>query len=169
VAEHDFATVLRRIARGVLRIERDMVCCGVTLQQFETMREIDRAGTLQHGEIAARLAIDLSTASRNLQVLVRDGYVRRVAIKGDGRAVGNRLTAKGKRCVESLGCDERTVFDGILSRLPAAKRRGVREALVLLAEALGPGAPSECCATAGAKGCRARRAPRAESAPYATS
>src|SRR5450432_201249 len=87
-----FAELARRLARGLARLDRDLICCGdVTLQQFETLRELHVAGTLVTSAIGARLGIDLSTASRNLALLARAGYVARVSIKGDGRAVGHRL------------------------------------------------------------------------------
>jgi putative acetyltransferase len=132
-----FAELARRLARGFSRLDRDMICCGdVTLQQFETLRELHAAGTLLTGAIAERLGIDLSTASRNLAVLARAGYVARVSVKDDRRAVGHHLTKKGERCVTSLRCDERDVFESVLARIPKREHATVLEALSVLAEAV---------------------------------
>ncbi|MFI5298798.1 MAG: MarR family winged helix-turn-helix transcriptional regulator [Polyangiales bacterium] len=153
----EFASLLRRVARGVLRLERDLVCCGITLQQFEALREIEEAGVLQTTEVAARLSIDVSTASRNLKLLERDGYVKRVRIEGDGRRVGNRLTANGRRRISSLACGEQVVFDEVLAKVPVGERASVLRVLARLAGALEPATSSECCAT----GCANDAAPRA--------
>jgi DNA-binding MarR family transcriptional regulator len=139
-----FAELARVVARGAARVERELICCGdVTLQQFETLRALHAAGTLLTSSLAERLRIDLSTASRNLTVLEREGYIARVHVKKDGRAVGNRLTKKGERCVTSLCCDEREVFDAVLERIPPATRSSVVDALSVLAKAL-----SEQCSSA---------------------
>lgn len=131
----EFASALRRLVRGVGRLERDVVCCDVTLQQFETLRLLAERARL-NTDLAHALGIDLSTASRNLGKLEAAGYVERVAVEGDGRATQNRLTRKGKRCLETLVCDERVVLAALLSRLPAARRDTAVEVLVELAAAV---------------------------------
>jgi DNA-binding MarR family transcriptional regulator len=132
-----FANVARLVARGFTRIDRDLICCGdVTLQQFETLREIQTGGPALTGALADRLGIDLSTASRNLAVLERNGYVARTPTEEDGRAVKNRLTSKGERCVTSLSCDEQVVFGSILDRVPPHLTTRVIKALEVLARAM---------------------------------
>ena len=38
------AALLRRVGRGLLRLERERICCGsVTRQQFDTLRALDGA------------------------------------------------------------------------------------------------------------------------------
>src|SRR5581483_10885526 len=74
-----FMELARRIARGLASIEKQQVCCGtITLQQFDTLRALKEAAGLTTSAIAGRLGIDLSTASRNLTVLERQGYISRV-------------------------------------------------------------------------------------------
>jgi len=117
------------------RLERDVVCCDVTLQQFDTMRLIGEGARLSN-DLAQALGIDLSTASRNLAKLEAGGYVERVAVAEDGRAVANRLTRKGKRCLESLVCDERLVLGALLGRLPPDQRDAAVGVLTDLAAAV---------------------------------
>ncbi len=131
----DFASALRRLVRGVSRLERDVVCCDVTLQQFDTMRLL-ADGPRLNTDLAQALGIDLSTASRNLAKLEDAGYVERVAVAEDGRAVANRLTRKGKKCLESLVCDERLVLGGLANRLPPERRDLAAEVLRDLAAAV---------------------------------
>lgn len=117
----EFATALRRLVRGVGRLERDVVCCDVTLQQFETLRLL-QGGPRSLTEVARALGIDLSTASRNVAKLEAAGYIERVAVPDDARATANQLTRKGTRCVETLVCDERVVLGSLLSKLPVDRR-----------------------------------------------
>jgi len=127
-APNDFATALRRLVRGIGRLERDVVCCDVTLQQFDTMRLLVD-GTLLNTDLAHALGIDLSTASRNLSKLEAGGYVERIQVAGDARATGNRLTRKGRSCVEGMLEEERDVLGAVLAHLPA-HRRALARALV---------------------------------------
>jgi DNA-binding MarR family transcriptional regulator len=151
VSPEHFAALVRRIARGVARVEREQVCCGdVTWQQFDTLRAVHERGAMTTGALARHFGIDLSTASRNLAVLERGGYLARVRDRDDARHVANRLTAKGRRCVESLRCDERVVYGAIAARVSPAHSAQVLEALALAAAALeAGGAPdtdaAACC------------------------
>lgn len=132
-----FPALARRIARGLSRIERDQICCGdVTLQQYDTVRLLHERGALTTGDVASALGIDLSTASRNLGVLEKNGYLARVRSEADARQIVNKLTRKGTRCIESLCCDERSAFDEVFARIPASKRTAVLEALAVVADAL---------------------------------
>ncbi|HLM74292.1 MAG TPA: MarR family winged helix-turn-helix transcriptional regulator, partial [Polyangiaceae bacterium] len=140
------------VARGITRIGRDEICCGtLTLQQFQTLSAIDRAGRITTSALAAALSIDLSTASRNLTLLERQELVARHRDPGDARVVFLKLTGKGARALVNLRCDERLVYAGVLARIPAERRAAVIEALETLAGALGesdieaPAKKEPCC------------------------
>lgn len=142
-----FTELARRVARRLTSIEREQVCCGeITLQQFDTLRSLREAAGMTTSAIAERQGIDLSTASRNLAVLEKHGYLSRARAKADSRQVEHRLTAKGRRCVESLCCDEQAVFDALFSRIPEAERAPVLRALGVLADALDSPVAASCCA-----------------------
>lgn len=132
-----FADLATRVARGLARLERDEVCCGdLTLQQFETLRAIEAAGQVTLGAAAAALRIDVSTASRNLALLVKRGYLTRRRGREDARQVAFALSKKGAGCLASLCCDERLVYAALLARIPADRRISVTDALDVLATAL---------------------------------
>lgn len=144
-----FAELAGRVARGLARLERDEVCCGdLTLQQFEALRAIEAAGQVTLGAAATALGIDASTASRNLALLVKRGYLTRKRGREDARQVAFALSKKGAGCLASLCCDQRSVYGALLDRVPAGRRAAVVEALDVLATALsGEGAtPTACCA-----------------------
>jgi DNA-binding MarR family transcriptional regulator len=141
-----FGKVLLSVARAVDRIQRDEICCGdLTLQQFETLKRISTAERSTLGSVAHELEIDLSTASRNLTRLEKQGYVSKMRDESDARTVVLRLTTKGKRALSTLSCDERDALVAAYDRIPAIRRGKVIAALSLLAEALErqlPGAES---------------------------
>jgi DNA-binding MarR family transcriptional regulator len=152
------APLLRRVGRALLRLEREQVCCGtLTRQQFDTLRALHEAGGLTTSEVAARFGIDVSTASRNLAVLAREGCLRRRDAPGDARRVRHVVTPKGRGCIESLCCDEESAIDAVLQRLPAREWSAIARTLGVLAEALegaacceaaprsGPASPQETC------------------------
>jgi DNA-binding MarR family transcriptional regulator len=148
----------------LLRLEREQVCCAeMTRQQFDTLRALHESGGLSTSELAARFGIDLSTASRNLALLERQGCIRRRAAPGDARLVRNLVTPKGRRCVETLCCDEQSAIDAVLQRLPARAWPGLARSLTLLAEAL-EDATASCCAPRTARAAGPARA-RTRAAP----
>ena len=132
-----FAALASRVARGISRLERDEICCGdLTLQQFETLRALRDASPLTLSAAAKVLGIDLSTASRNLALLVKKAYLTRRRGRDDAREVTFVLSRKGSGCLDSLCCDESLVFASLLARVPLDRRAAVGEALELLAAAL---------------------------------
>ena len=125
-----FAALVSRVARDVSRLERDEICCGdLTLQQFETLRALRDAGPLTLGAAARALGIDASTASRNLALLVKRSYLTRRRGKDDARVVTFALSKKGAGCLDSLCCDQRTVFESVYARVPPGQRAAVVAAI----------------------------------------
>ena len=130
---HRFAELLSQVAREVTLRQASDVCCGdLTLEQFQTLRAI--AGTDRHsiGSLSALLRVDLSTMSRNVSVLERNGYLARSRSAEDGRIVHVGITGKGRRALETLRCDERDVLHDIYDRLPGGDRARVVRALEVL-------------------------------------
>ena len=146
-----FGKLLLSVVRAVDRLQRDEICCGdLTLQQFDTLKWISIAERSTLGSVAQELEIDLSTASRNLTRLEKQGYVSKVRDESDARTVILRLTIKGKRALSTLSCDERDALAAVYDRISAARREEVLAGLTALAEALeetqAPAAES-CCPT----------------------
>jgi DNA-binding MarR family transcriptional regulator len=129
----------------------EWICCGdLTLQQFDTLKRISIAEKSTLGSVAQELEIDLSTASRNLTRLEKQGYVSKVRDESDARTVILRLTPRGKRALSTLSCDERDAFAAVYDRISAGRRAEVIAGLSVLAEALeetqAPAAEA-CCPT----------------------
>src|SRR6476469_4323845 len=98
-----FAELLSRVAREVTLRQASDVCCGdLTLEQFQTLRALGASAQLSMGALSSRLRVDLSTMSRNVTVLERNGYLARARDAEDARIVHVRLTARGKRALDTL-------------------------------------------------------------------
>ncbi|HTB57806.1 MAG TPA: MarR family winged helix-turn-helix transcriptional regulator [Polyangia bacterium] len=135
--EARFGELLSQVARAITRRQASDVCCGdLTLEQFQTLRAVSGADQPSLGSLSASLRLDPSTMSRNVALLERNGYLQRARSAEDGRVVRVRLTAKGKRALESLRCDERDVFGDAYQRLPVAERAKVVQALEALSSCL---------------------------------
>src|SRR5439155_25234515 len=115
--ENRFAELLSAVAREVTLRQASDVCCGdLTLEQFQTLRALSASDQLSIGALSTQLRVDMSTMSRNVTVLERNGYLLRTRSAEDARVVHVRLTAKGKRALESLRCDERDVLKDVYQR-----------------------------------------------------
>ena len=143
-----FAELLSGVAREVTRRQTSEVCCGdLTLAQFQTLRAVSRGKRSTMGSLSAGLQVDLSTMSRNVALLEKNGYLSRARSEEDGRIVEVTLTSKGERALHTLHCGERDVLGDVYERLPTAERPRILQALETLSGCLErseDGAP--CCA-----------------------
>jgi DNA-binding MarR family transcriptional regulator len=143
-----FGTALAAVSRLVSKLQVTEVCCGgLTLEQFQTLRAIDAAPDSSMSALSQTLRVDLSTMSRNVSVLEREGYVARGRGLEDSRVVTVTLTRNGEGALETLCCDEEDVMAKVFQRLPTAARAGVTQALEALRAALETdGGAAACCA-----------------------
>jgi DNA-binding MarR family transcriptional regulator len=150
VTQHErFARALSSIARRVSRMRSVEVCCGgLTPEQFETLRALEASTDPSMGRLSTALGVDLSTMSRNVSVLQREGYVERTRHPDDSRVVTVTLTRKGANALETLRCDEKDVMAKLYSRIPATSRAAALQALEVVRTALEPDAEASgsCCA-----------------------
>ena len=150
MAEGDrFTELLARVAREVTIRQSSQICCGdLTLEQFQTLKAVSGSDQLSIGALSGQLRVDMSTMSRNVALLERNGYVLRARSADDGRIVQVALTAKGKRALHTLRCGERDVLGDVFDRLPPAQRPRVLEALESLSACLAQAqtdAGAACC------------------------
>ncbi|HZL21402.1 MAG TPA: MarR family winged helix-turn-helix transcriptional regulator [Polyangia bacterium] len=147
VAKERFSALLSEVAREVTRRRSSEACCGdLTLEQFETLRAIAASAQATIGSLSGGLSVDLSTMSRNVSVMERNGYLRRARSAADGRVVLVGLTAKGRNALETLRCGERDVLGDVFERLSPDERSEVVQALEALRGCLRQDAPvAGCC------------------------
>src|SRR4051812_27674117 len=80
-------------------------------------------GGLMMRELAGRLGVAESTATRLVDRLERPGLAERTASEGDRRCVVARLTAAGRKLAGELEASRRQYLAEILATLPAEERR----------------------------------------------
>ncbi len=117
----------RRAARLLTRhYEEHLRPCGVTPAQFELMAQLAGQPGVSQGHLAEALAVDQTTLSRGLRLLVTRQWVAREADAGDRRQVRYRLTAAGADGLEEAMGYWRTAQAAVEARLggegPAAWR-----------------------------------------------
>ena len=89
--------------------DRDRICCfDVSVSQCYALEELVRRGGMTLNDLAARLYLDKSTASRVVDALERKGYVTRSRHPEDRRAVLLEATEAGRTL-------ERTIRESILA------------------------------------------------------
>jgi DNA-binding MarR family transcriptional regulator len=133
-----FRETITALYRRFNALQRDEKrCFGVTLSQCMTLELLHQDGRKTVQEIAAALGLDTSTVSRTLDVLVRDGMVRRERDeRGDRRRVFASLSARGRKLATKLERCGDDYCERILARVPAESRDAVHHALGVLVAAL---------------------------------
>jgi DNA-binding MarR family transcriptional regulator len=123
---------LRRASRALTQLYDDaMTPAGLRITQFSLLRTLARDGPLRIGDLAARLLLDRTALSRNLDPLVAHGWVE-IAPGNDARTREARVTNRGLAALESatphweraqkqvaarLGRDKLDVLIDVLSEL----------------------------------------------------
>lgn len=101
------AEALHEALSGLVRLyqfrDRDQICCfDVSVPQCYGLEALVKDGPLTLGELAARLYLEKSTASRVVDALERKGYVTRTPHPGDRRALQLKVTPAGRRLVDRI-------------------------------------------------------------------
>jgi MarR family 2-MHQ and catechol resistance regulon transcriptional repressor len=128
---------------------RDQICCfDVSVPQCYGLEALVREGPLTLGELAARLYVDKSTASRIVDALERKGYVTRAPHPEDSRALRLDPTPAGRRLVKRIRTSLVEEAKAVLADLSPAFRR---EAARLLARLTASAAERLGCTTGGSE------------------
>ena len=109
----------------------------VTLPQFRALVVISERTRVTVNELAERLDIHPSTATRMCDRLVRKGLVRRSEGPSDRRETEIALSAKGRRIVDRVTERRWRDLTVIVSRMSERQRRDAIRGLTAFAEAAG--------------------------------
>jgi DNA-binding MarR family transcriptional regulator len=147
---------LSDLVRMVQLRDRERICChDISVTQCYALEALAASATegITLNELAARMYLDKSTASRVVDSLVAKGYATRVPHPDDGRAVALRATAAGRRLYERIDADLLAEVRGAMAGFPAPVRAAMNELLQRFVVAtarrvLGDG----CCLPATASG-----------------
>lgn len=113
--------------------------CGqpVPTSQAHALQVLAEAGEITQQELAERLGVDKSTASRLVGQLEERGWAGRQVNPANRREHLLELTPEGTRVGASIAVAAQQRFGSILSQIDPAKRDQVIEALQLLQAAVG--------------------------------
>ena len=134
---NDFLELLTQLIRKFNLVERDeKVCYNVTLSQCYTIETLARKGKLAMKELTQEMGVAISTMTRILDVLVRDGLVKRKEAPADRRMVYVELTNQGQELAVKLKQCADNYLGAILAKIPKSKQQQVIESLRILIYAI---------------------------------
>jgi len=137
----DFLYEVKELISEFVRLYRvldkdEKACCGVTVSQCCTLLACDGKERLTMNELSDELRLSSSTMTRNVDVLVRRGYLERVGDDVDRRLVFVRLTELGKELMVNLRGREQNLFAEVLRTIPESEWQNLTYSLRLLLTAL---------------------------------
>jgi DNA-binding MarR family transcriptional regulator len=143
--EKKFSHLVGELFRKLNLLNRDQkVCYGITLSQCCAIETLEQRGLLSMNELSQYQGVTLSTMTRVVDVLVRDGVVRRESSPGDRRKVCIELTEEGKNLAQKLKKCTEAYTKEILDQIPVNKHGQVVESVELLIKAIESVNP-KCC------------------------
>jgi DNA-binding MarR family transcriptional regulator len=125
--------------------DRDQICChGLSVSQCYTLDALAPVDSLTMGELAERLCLKISSATRVVDPMVERGWVRRVCDPDDRRVCRVQATARGRALVGRVRADLVREHENVLRNVPAESREAVIQAMTDLLAAF---EQRRCCAT----------------------
>ncbi len=131
--------------REVTRIlERNLECinasdcclCSINTAQCHTLVEIGRTRDSMLKDLAATLRIDVSTASKVVEELVKKGLVIREASKLDRRSVQINLSDKGIQIFKQIENDMDLIFNEIFEYIDPVEHDVIIKSISLYNQAV---------------------------------
>ena len=118
---------------GLLKKNNGSCCAAaLTLAQCHALVEIGRVKIISLKELSIILAIDMSTTSRTVDGLVKNGYVQRIPSREDRRSVEISLTESGFEIFETIESNNDTFFADIFNNIPIDEKMNVLHALDII-------------------------------------
>ncbi len=105
MSEERLLRSVRRLAAALARLERQAAAgCGASVSQMRVLMALDAvdAGGARVSDMAGEQGLAISTMTRNLALLERQGLVQRAGDDTDGRAVRVVLSEAGRALARTL-------------------------------------------------------------------
>jgi DNA-binding MarR family transcriptional regulator len=133
--------------------DRDRICCyDVSVTQCYALEAVVQEQPLTLNQLAARLYLDKSTASRVVDALEKKGYVERQASPEDRRALHLVATAAGRDLYHRIDADILAGERALLAEFPSEVRQSMTRLIGQLARAAAARVDSSggtCCTIPG--------------------
>jgi DNA-binding MarR family transcriptional regulator len=137
--------LIQRLSRVIQLFERDQIkVYGFTTSQYNTLKEINKAGSITMNELSDKMNLNTSTMTRVLDNLVRDKYVARDKDEFDRRIVVVSLTQSGKEVTAKLSISVNEYYKKIIENIPVGQVDNVLESVNVLQKAFEKANPN-CC------------------------
>lgn len=115
--------------RLAVNFGREIETRGVVLQEWRVLAALAAEGAQRLSDLARLTSIDLSTLSRLVGRMARDGLVARARANGDKREVRVRISAKGRHVARAIIPTARRYERIALGGLSAAEARLLKRLL----------------------------------------
>jgi DNA-binding MarR family transcriptional regulator len=138
LAIYDFTVLVSASARSARQHERIVRAVGAPISGsgLLALRIVERFGPIAGSELARRLQVDQSTASRHVRPLEEAGLVTRTADGNDRRVAWLEVTGEGQRLLDRARDVALHDFDVALAGWSDADRRMLAELLARLRSSL---------------------------------
>ncbi|MGE3854238.1 MAG: GNAT family N-acetyltransferase [Planctomycetota bacterium] len=137
---HPAIPAIRQASREMVRelgfLTGHVASSDLTFARCHALLELERAGALTAGELAAIINVDRSCASRTLQQLVQAGLAQNCTDNADARRKPVTLTTAGRRQLRAVHEQANRQVASALELLDDTGRATVSEGLRLYAQAL---------------------------------
>ena len=124
------------LRRYQMRDRNEITCCGITVSQCYALDALGENGEMAMIQLAGKLYLDKSTATRAIDPLVERGLVQRRLSEVDRREILVSLTPAGKKLHQEIVASLEASQRQILERIPPENREHVLEALEALSAAM---------------------------------
>lgn len=124
------------LRRYQMRDRNEITCCGITVSQCYALDALGDHGEMTMVQLAGRLYLDKSTATRAIDPLVERGLVQRRFGEQDRREILVSLTPAGEKLHQEIIASLLASQRQILERIPPKKREDILAALEILSSAM---------------------------------
>jgi DNA-binding MarR family transcriptional regulator len=95
------ARILNRVLMGIY--DHELRPFGLKATQLTLLVIVAKAGPIRRIEIGKRLHLDPSTLTRNLKIMLTNGWIQEIADGEDGRGLPVQITVQGRALLNQIG------------------------------------------------------------------
>ena len=103
------ARILNRVLMGIY--DHELRPFGLKATQLNLLVAVAKVGPVRRIDIGKRLHLDPSTLTRNLKIMLTNGWIEEIADGEDGRGLPLQITARGRHLLNRIGPSWRKAQD----------------------------------------------------------
>jgi DNA-binding MarR family transcriptional regulator len=109
------ARILNRILMSIY--DHELRPFGVKATQLNLLVAVAKVGPVRRIDIGKRLHLDPSTLTRNLKIMLTNGWIKEIRDGEDGRGLPLQITARGRDLLNRIGPSWRKAQDRTQKRI----------------------------------------------------